>query len=204
MRAWRWWSPALAASIDAGQDPATPEADERAEAVSVLTVHQSKGLEFSVVFVVGVAEGRFPVRARKDALALPVALTGRPAKGDPEAHRAEERRLFYVALTRARDELVLSHAAAGAKGGRQRQASSFLAEALGRPVEGPETGPELGLLEATDQAPPMPATPGASTRRAPLTLSFTQIDDYLTCPQKYQAAPPGARAGTAPPRPRPW
>ena len=43
-----------------------PDADDIAESVSVLTVHQAKGLEFPTVFVVGVAEGRFPIRARRD------------------------------------------------------------------------------------------------------------------------------------------
>ena len=123
--------PALQALIDAGHDPAAPDDDEPADAVAVLTVHQAKGLEFETVFVVGVAEGRFPVQARQDVLVLPSALTGAAPSNDPDRHRAEERRLFYVAMTRARDELILSHAATGARGGRHRRPSSFLAEALG-------------------------------------------------------------------------
>ena len=69
--------------------------DPRAERVSLLTLHAAKGLEFDVVFVVGCEDG-----------VLPLSWGGRP---DP-AQREEERRLFYVGMTRARRRLVLSHA----------------------------------------------------------------------------------------------
>tara|TARA_Y100000814_G_scaffold285352_1_gene253252 strand:+ start:111 stop:2111 length:2001 start_codon:yes stop_codon:yes gene_type:complete len=59
-------------------------------AIRLTTVHQAKGLEYDVVFLIGVAENLFPIRRAVEA-------------GDTE----EERRLFYVAVTRARDELYL-------------------------------------------------------------------------------------------------
>ncbi|HEX9792612.1 MAG TPA: UvrD-helicase domain-containing protein [Planctomycetota bacterium] len=67
--------------------------DERAQRVSLMTIHTAKGLEFDRVAVVGLEEGLFP-HAR--------------ALEDPEGLE-EERRLFYVALTRAREELLLTH-----------------------------------------------------------------------------------------------
>ncbi|MDP8248285.1 MAG: ATP-dependent helicase [Candidatus Tritonobacter lacicola] len=67
--------------------------DRDDEMVVLSTVHQSKGLEWPVVFVLWLAEGRFPAA---------------PSYGDPEAME-EERRLFYVAATRCRDELYLLH-----------------------------------------------------------------------------------------------
>ncbi len=178
--------PALRALIDAGHDPAAPDVEDMADAVSVLTVHQAKGLEFPVVYVVGLADGRFPMRARRDALALPPALTGRAGADDPDARRAEERRLFYVALTRARDELILSHAAAGIPGGRRRRPSTFLAEAMGHDVD-----------DASHDAPPMELHPPTEAHAGsplptvlsdpePLSLSFSHIDDYLSCPLKYR------------------
>ncbi len=179
--------PALQSLIDAGEDPAAPEADERPDAVSVLTVHQAKGLEFATVFVVGMAEGRFPLHARREALALPAALTGRPPTDSAEAQRAEERRLFYVAMTRARDELILSYAAQGARGGRRRRPSEFLAEALGRPVEEPDVPSNDVSLSAPPEHLVSPASdPAAADPGAGLVLSFTQVDDYLACPRKYQ------------------
>ena len=50
------------------------EADPEEDAVHVLTVHKAKGLEWPVVFLVGCAEGKFPVQRRREALPLPEAL----------------------------------------------------------------------------------------------------------------------------------
>ncbi|MPZ28054.1 MAG: AAA family ATPase, partial [Micromonosporaceae bacterium] len=69
--------------------------DPRAEAVTLLTLHAAKGLEFPVVFLVGVEDGK-----------LPHSFGGAPL---PDAALAEERRLFFVGLTRAQDRLYLSH-----------------------------------------------------------------------------------------------
>lgn len=68
--------------------------DKSQPAVSLMTVHASKGLEFDMVFISGLEEGLFPMERNG-------------AEDDPE----EERRLFYVALTRARKKVFLSHAA---------------------------------------------------------------------------------------------
>ena len=70
--------------------------DPRADRVSLMTLHAAKGLEFPVVFVVGCEEGLLPY--------LPPGDNARPA--DVE----EERRLFYVGMTRARQKLALTHA----------------------------------------------------------------------------------------------
>ena len=75
-----------------------------------MTVHKAKGLEFPVVFLPGLVADRFPARSRREPLALPVELVDEILP-EGDGHLQEERRLFYVAMTRARDELVLSHAA---------------------------------------------------------------------------------------------
>lgn len=180
-------APTLRSLVDAGHDPVSPDADDLAGAVSVLTVHQAKGLEFGLVYVIGAADGRFPVRARPDVISLPPALTGHPAAGDPDMHLAEERRLFYVALTRARDELILSHAAAGREGGRRRRPSPFLAEALGRAVDSVPRAGSIDLMES-ETGPGRAGTQAMASASAEpaLNLSFTQIDDYLSCPLKYR------------------
>jgi uncharacterized protein (TIGR00375 family) len=74
--------------------------DGRADRVSLITMHAAKGLEFSVVFVVGLEEGLTPFSwSREDEV----------EEGAQDA-LAEERRLFYVAMTRAKDRLILTRA----------------------------------------------------------------------------------------------
>lgn len=79
--------------------------DERADAVAVLTAHSAKGLEFDTVFVARTRPGRagFPSRQQRDESLVPVELSGRA----PGSVDDEERRLFYVACTRAERRLVL-------------------------------------------------------------------------------------------------
>ncbi len=88
--------------------------DPNQEAVKLTTVHQAKGLEYDVVFVIGCADGQFPTRRSIEA-------------GDVE----EERRLFYVAVTRAKNELYLCYpkvATKGGPGGMLLSPSRFLQE----------------------------------------------------------------------------
>ncbi|MBX3029377.1 MAG: ATP-dependent helicase [Chloroflexi bacterium] len=153
------------------------------DAVAVLTVHKAKGLEFPVVYVAGLVEGRFPMRGRADRIRLPDVL-GRRVEVE-EATWAEERRLCYVAMTRARDELILSHAVRATPGGRVRRPSPFLAEALDRApstVEGEGTAAML----LREPVAVVESVPGTADPDAPLTLSHSQIDDYLTCPLRYR------------------
>jgi len=184
-------APHLATLIEAGDDPATAELDPDADAVAVLTVHKAKGLEFPVVFLPGMVAGRFPSGGRGDPLALPAGL-GRGVSPTAEASLAEERRLCYVAMTRARDELILSHAA-DYGGARARRVSPFVLEALDLPVAsgvpgaGARTSTPLERLETFEASRPATVSPDGPITE-PLSLSFYQIDDYLTCPLKYKYA----------------
>ncbi len=102
--------------------------DPRADRVSLLTLHAAKGLEFRVVFVVGCEDGLLPFRF--------------PGEEDPEA-LAEERRLFYVGMTRAKDRLLLSWARRRTLRGEaeERRPSPFLAAIDGRLVSLSVTAP---------------------------------------------------------------
>ena len=118
--------------IEAGDDPQAFVADTDEDAVQLLTAHNAKGLEFDTVYIVNLVEGRFPAQRRGDALPFPPELANDP--GDPrEDHEREERRLFYVALTRAKRRLVLTHAR-DYGGKRTAKMSRFLAEALDLPA----------------------------------------------------------------------
>jgi DNA helicase-2/ATP-dependent DNA helicase PcrA len=184
----------LATLIEAGDDPATADPDPDVDAVHVMTVHKAKGLEFPVVFLPGLVADRFPARTRREPLALPVELVDEVLP-EGDGHLQEERRLFYVAMTRARDELILSHAAESA-GGRARRVSPFVVEALDLPTAGftsaafPSATHTSGPLARIDAAEPREDGPEAERLPidGPLTLSHSAIDAYLTCPLRYKYA----------------
>ncbi len=157
------------------------------DAVAVLTAHKAKGLEFSLVVVAGLAEGRFPVRGRAAAFALPPGLVdGVLDAPDPSVPLAEERRLAYVAMTRARDDLVLTWSER-TRGVRVARPSPFLAEALDHPPARlhPVAAPEEAL-EALGATPAEPTPVAAVMPAAPRELSFSQLDSFLACPRQYR------------------
>ncbi len=121
------------ASLEAGEH----QAGEGQEAVQLMTVHAAKGLEFDAVFITGLEQGLFPHEN---------------AVSEGEAGLQEERRLMYVAVTRARQRLYLCHAQSRMLHGQTRYctASSFLDEI-----------PEQ-LLRHLGQRPSGRAVPGAS------------------------------------------
>ncbi|MBG0561739.1 ATP-dependent helicase [Actinoplanes aureus] len=137
---------------DLPADSIAPSAD-RGEAVRLLTVHAAKGLEWDVVVLAGVQEGIWPdLRLRGSLLGserLVDVIAGRPASGpaavatETSALLDEERRLFYVAITRARRRAVVTAVASASAGGSvgEEQPSRFLAE-LAIPVPRPGGGPD--------------------------------------------------------------
>src|SRR5258707_1871569 len=83
--------------------------EEAPDAIRVMTVHASKGLEFPVVYLPGLVNGRFPTHRRSSPVEAPKGMLA--AEGEMDAiHETGEACLFYVGATRARDELVLSYA----------------------------------------------------------------------------------------------
>jgi DNA helicase-2/ATP-dependent DNA helicase PcrA len=177
----------LDALIDAGEDPAVAEADVETPAVRVLTVHKAKGLEFPVVFLVHLVQGRFPTPKRRDALELPVELV-KDLLPTGDFHAQEERRLFYVGMTRARRELILT-SARDYGGARERKVSQFVLEALDLPKDAarPFKAKAVEELERF-AAPPAPPDDTLAPMAADeeLLLSHKQVDDYQTCPLKYR------------------
>ncbi|MET9605679.1 ATP-dependent DNA helicase [Streptomyces sp. NPDC006512] len=100
----------------------------RGDAVTLMTAHRSKGLEWGLVVVAGVQEGLWPDLRRRGSLleADRIGLDGLAEPLTPGALLAEERRLFYVAATRARHRLVVTAVKAPAEDGDQP--SRFLTE----------------------------------------------------------------------------
>ena len=113
--------------IESGEEgPLSADPNEGPEIVKVLTVHASKGLEFRHVFIVSLVDQRFPTRPRSDAIPLPDGLVNeRLPEGN--THLEEERRLFYVAVTRAKDSVTFTGAEQYG-GTRKKKPSVFLGE----------------------------------------------------------------------------
>jgi DNA helicase II / ATP-dependent DNA helicase PcrA len=177
----------LDALIDAGDDPAVAEADVETPAVRVLTVHKAKGLEYPVVFLVGLVQDKFPSRSRKDALEVPLEL--RPDAQPPaDFHKKEERRLFYVGMTRARRELFLT-SARDYGGNRERKVSQFVLEALDLPKDAAKPFKAKAVEEIERFAPPA-ETGSLQLQPIPpedeLVISHKQIEEYKSCPLKYR------------------
>ncbi|MGH7277984.1 MAG: PD-(D/E)XK nuclease family protein, partial [Candidatus Rokuibacteriota bacterium] len=177
----------LDALIDAGDDPAVAEADVETPAVRVMTVHKAKGLEFPVVFLVNLVQEKFPSRRRREALELPEALI-KETLPSGDFHLQEERRLFYVGMTRARRELFLT-SARDYGGARERKVSQFVLEALDLPKEAARPFKGKAVEEILRFAPPAESDGGVAPpldEREELVLSHKQVDDYETCPLKYR------------------
>ena len=139
--------------VDAGERVEPEEGPRHADAdgVQLLTAHASKGLEFEVVFVSGVAPPHgFPTSRADGRPELPEGLVDRVGdeRSASERRADEERRLFYVACTRAARRLVLL-----ARLPKRAGATNFLKELLDAGVVGVEreAADVIGALGATDE-----------------------------------------------------
>jgi DNA helicase II / ATP-dependent DNA helicase PcrA len=174
---------------DAGENPATAEVDPDLDAVNILTVHKAKGLEFETVFMVNLVSGNFPGRNRRNTFEIPLKLLKEDVlEGD--FHTEEERRLFYVAMTRAKKNLFLS--SSEDHGGKQRKkVSPFVIEAMGGVAE----VKEKHKLDAAEKLKSFTFNKdleelikGFYEEGKTLVLTPHQIDDYLSCPLKFKYA----------------
>ncbi|HEX8764905.1 MAG TPA: ATP-dependent DNA helicase, partial [Candidatus Acidoferrum sp.] len=182
------------------------EDDAPADAVKLMTVHGAKGLEFPHVFLLRVNNKKFPASARPRVFEFPAQLMkeGEPAE---QFHMQEERRLFYVALTRAQERLTLI-SLTEPKGKvpvfiedivmdpsvRRRDVRQLMPKLPAIPERAGAKGLGSGSLEL------FPAAEGPSkmfSRIAawaetfhppspePLTLSPSAVNGFRTCPQQY-------------------
>jgi len=177
----------LDALIDAGDDPPVAEADSDTPAVHVLTVHKAKGLEWPAVFLVNCVQNKFPSQRRPEPIELPAGLI-KDALPTGDFHLQEERRLFYVGMTRAKERLCVTSAEdMGTR--RDWKVSQFVLEALDLPRAAVRPFRAQPIEELARHAPAPssvgldlgPLSPGAD-----IVVSHNQIDDYETCPLKYQ------------------
>ena len=174
-----------------GDNPATAEAELEEDAVNVLTIHKAKGLEFPIVFMVSLISDRYPGTSRREKIPIPDDILKENlymSEGSQKISVQEERRLFYVGMTRAKHTLYLTWAQDyGLK--RLKKVSPFVLEALDLPKIPDETLRLSALSEIQRYASPdqeSPVIPLGMKARDVLPLSYFQVESYLTCPLKYK------------------
>lgn len=152
--------------------------------VNIMSVHRAKGLEWDTVYIVDCTEGSFPLRARGMGLVVPDELKAVTTHADE--HLAEERRLMYVAVTRARQELLVSYADRHGSGAPRRP-SRFLEEMLPELPSESDDLPQPTNLElfAPPAASSTVALPSAMQANGQLVLSVSQIVCWLNCPRDF-------------------
>ncbi|TJZ45417.1 ATP-dependent helicase [Streptomyces piniterrae] len=162
----------------------------RPDAVRLMTAHRSKGLEWRLVVVAGVQEGLWPDLRRRGSL-LEADRIGRDGLAEPltpGALLAEERRLFYVAATRARERLIVTAVKAAADDGDQP--SRFLTElgitpqdVTGRPRRPLSVAALVAELRATTVDPDAtPALREAAAQRLAKLAALTDDDGHPLVP----------------------
>jgi len=163
------------------------DVDVFASEVQVMTVHRAKGLEFEQVYLPDLTKDTFPSRNMPTELEIPDGLLQRQFKDD-DSNLNEERRLMYVAMTRAKSGLTMTWSAVHRGLKRPKAPSPFIEEAVGR--LGAHTEPEavsaLSQLELFRWRPrKLVPLQERFQRDGQLVLGAHQIEDYLKCPAEF-------------------
>ncbi len=167
--------------LEMGDEGSLTGTERQNDAVRIMTVHAAKGLEFKHVFVINLVEDRFPTRRRGEPIEIPTELI-KENLPTGDAHIQEERRLCYVAMTRAKDGLYLSSAASYG-GVREKKISRFLTELEYAAGTVAKKSDDIDL-----PSPISKTSPATAEYELPDTFSFSQIKSYQTCPYQYKLA----------------
>jgi len=161
------------------------------DGVRFMTVHSAKGLEFPYVFLISLVQNRFPTMKRREPIPFPDSLM-KEKLPEGDFHREEERRLCYVAMTRAEDRLYLS-----CIDKPRNKASVFLKEVMAGDAceKGDIVCEDIGLDDdidsrinsIVDRFKTLEEKKGKKySLPKPGKLSYTQLDTYNTCPLMYK------------------
>jgi DNA helicase II / ATP-dependent DNA helicase PcrA len=156
--------------------------------VNISTIHKSKGLEYRTVFLFDLVKGAFPAAGRSEPIKIPDQLLDREVLPGGDWHLQEERRLMYVAITRAKQDLILSYSPDHG-GVRVRKPSPFITEALGVEAPSIKTAAPANPVEQIELfklGSVSPSLPPRFMSGQTLHLTPHQIDDYLSCPENFR------------------
>ncbi|MBT3538668.1 ATP-dependent helicase [Candidatus Parcubacteria bacterium] len=172
--------------IESGDGGKMYQPTDTPDSVNIITIHGAKGLEYKYVFIVNCVEERFPTRRRGGDIELPDELVKEPLPESNDVHYAEERRLFYVAATRAKEHLFFS-SADDYGGVRKKKISRFLDE-LGFETEANESKKENIEYGIKNIEKNKETIDGEFEYITPSKFSFSQLNSYQRCPYQYKLA----------------
>ena len=177
----------LELSSELGESPLAADVDwVEVNAINILTAHSAKGLEFPVVFLVNLVAARFPTIERREQIPIPDVLI-KEVLPVGDYHLEEERRLFYVGMTRAKDLLIFSAADYYGEGKREKRLSPFIFEALGEGAFPAELAVNHQQLSFLDYKPAkIPDTKFETPKLHVDYLSYSQIETFRICPLHYK------------------
>lgn len=167
--------------LEAGENPQTAEFDHATNTVTISTIHRSKGLEWPVVFLPYLVKGDFPTTQRKEELPLPENMATQVDEDPAKTHIAEERRLFYVALTRAQEQVYLSYSNFYRELKRAKTPSPFLLE-IDMPIMETEKSKTNPLLAKADNKKDEGLI--GVDKKEFKSFSYSLIEAYQSCPRK--------------------
>ncbi len=156
--------------------------------IKVMTIHGAKGLEFKYVFLVNMVDRRFPTDQRKDPIELPDALI-KDIKPTGDVHLQEERRLCYVAMTRAKKGLFFTSAedyGGAQRAPRKKKLSRFLAEMNYKVDDETKSGKEKNSLLAEKPKPIDRLKKKVEPQYLPEHFSYSQLAAFEKCPLQYK------------------
>ncbi|MFH0819133.1 MAG: UvrD-helicase domain-containing protein [Patescibacteria group bacterium] len=159
-----------------------PDFEEGPQTAKIMTVHAAKGLEFAYVFIINMVDKRFPSIKRNDPISIPEQLI-KETVPTGDVHLQEERRLLYVAMTRAKKNLFFT-SAEDYGGIRKKKLSQFLIEAqLANEKKPLPTGKvKFSAKEKNDATNKELLV----IKNIPQKFSFTQLKVFETCPWQYR------------------
>ena len=153
--------------------------------IKVMTIHGAKGLEFKYVFLVNMVDRRFPTDQRKDPIELPDDLI-KDIKPKGDVHLQEERRLCYVAMTRAKKELYFT-SAEDYGGQRKKKLSRFLSEMNYTEAEAKQGVPVSGGVSfLKNEANRHALRSQVPSQFLPQHFSYSQLAAFGKCPLQYK------------------
>lgn len=178
----------LSAREEIGDRMSSSEEAIDSNTVKILTIHAAKGLEFDTVFLVNLVQGRFPSTGRGDQIDFPEDLLADVADKDA-THLHEERRLFYVAATRAKHHLFLCHS--NYYDGKKRWKPSIFIDEASNFMDVTDDSekfliPQTQQLAATDVLGEKPLVFQYKSLQKNSPLSFSKINTFQTCPLRYK------------------